>query len=75
MAKKKNTFMWGIITAVLAGTAGWAFYSLINMVLEDTLGFIGIVGQYPQRIIIVVVIVALLAFSGLGLKKSLKRIA
>jgi hypothetical protein len=75
MAKRNQFNYWiGLVFVLLAGTASWALYSLINMGAEDLLASWGIVNPYYQSLAVFGVIMVLFVLTGLGLKKSLDRI-
>ena len=74
MKLKKFRWIFGLGTAVLAGTAGWAFYNLINMGIEDMLYSFGVTNPYYQAATVFGVIIALFVLIGFGFKKSVERI-
>ena len=74
MRKKKFNWLLGMITILLAGTASWALYHLINMSAGDLLIRFGIENAYAQAGIVFGSIFIIFLLTGFGLKKSMERI-
>lgn len=75
MAKRKTfPYLLTVIILILASTASWAFYSIINNGAKDLLALINIENLYLQGAIIIGAIFIVLVILGVGYKKSLKKI-
>lgn len=75
MARKKRfSYYWMVLAIILAGTAGWALYSLINMGAGDLLSYFGVTNPYIQNISVILFVVALFVFSGLSIKRSVRKV-
>jgi len=76
VSKKKirNTKLIAIITLIIASTAGWAVYALINQGAEDMLVMFGITNVYAQLGIVVLAALAILFLLGFGISKSIDKV-
>lgn len=77
MVKKINKtagYLWGMLTIILAGTAGWALYALINRGFEDILLSLGVTNTYLQLILVLAFVIVLFIFGGMSFKKSINKI-
>ena len=75
MAKRKKFPYWmTLATILLAGTASWALYGLINKIISDLLKAIGIVNDYIQSIVVVIIILIFLLIAGYSAKKAINKI-
>jgi len=74
MAKKVKIFGTTIVLTLLAGTAGWALYGLINQAIKDLLKLIGIINIYAQLSSTLLVIFLIFVLFGFGFKKTINKI-
>lgn len=74
MSKKKNNFWFFVMIALLAGTASWAMYSIINQGADDVLNILGFNNFYLKACIILVICLGLLFILGMKGRKILKKI-
>jgi len=74
MRRKKFPYWLSILTILLAGTASWALYALINQGAKDILLKLNITNIYAQLSIVFVVILIIFLLLGFGAKKSFEKI-
>jgi len=72
--KRKFPYFLSILIVVLSGTAGWAFYQIINKGIKDILNYFNITNFYIQNFTIVFFIFFFLFLLGFGFKRAIEKI-
>ena len=72
--RRKFPYLLGLLIIILAGTASWALYSIINNGASDILNYFKIDNIYIQNFIIVAVVFVFLILFGYSFKKTIEKI-
>lgn len=71
---QSKSFIISILLSVLLLAGGFAVYGLVKLGVAAGLSSIGITSEALQFIIIIVVVILALMFTGVGFRKALKRL-
>lgn len=71
--KKRYLWITGLFGFILIGAGSWAFYGLINQGASDLLGMFGFQNFYLQTLIVILVVIFGLMFSGFSIWKAFEK--